>query len=179
MALKACVLKELFTDGKQVAGFLAIFYVVPQLLTDIFYTVAVVRLRLELRRVSSLESESNTVSGTNPRPTNASSASVKRQTRTQRQVQGTIGLIMMLFNLFTVPMAVVMIMENSGERERNMRYIVSVLFVLNSAINPLVYALKIGWLRQSIRDVFVECMKVCCLCFTQSSDSGNNSNNGH
>ncbi|XP_052765365.1 trace amine-associated receptor 1-like [Mya arenaria] len=178
--LKACVVDELFTKEQRALGFLAIFYVIPQLLTDMFYTVAVVRFRSELRRVLPLGPETNTVSVVDPESTTAPSSSVNRQARTQRHVQGTIGLTMLLFNMFTLPIAVVMVVEHStGNRERNLRYIVSGMFVLNSAVNPFVYAFKIRWLRKSVREVLVECIDVCRLCFTQSSDSGNNSNNGN
>lgn len=76
---------------------------------------------------------------------------IKRRYAEQRQVMITIGIILMVLNISMTPLDVSFALERStaNELSRKAKFIMVSMSLLNSAINPLIYAFRIRPLRES------------------------------
>lgn len=205
--ISECVIQQLFTDLRRVMGFLAIFFIIPQFLTNILYLVACLRLRFIWLKVfparapseatsrTYIQSSSNNdaafefANGQNHMALNQDGRTEQRtvaqgignnrsnglcqqgfqsynctRIKIQRKVLGTIGMITLWFNICTIPLIVMFLLENQlGEIRRNMRYLSCIMFTLNSALNPFIYALRSDWLKKSLRNMFHTLINFCCI----------------
>lgn len=203
--ISECVIQQLFTDLRRAMGFLAIFYIIPQFLTNILYLVACLRLRFMWLKVSPGRVPSEATSRTHvPTSSNNDAAfeftngqnhmtsnqdgKTEQHTATlgignirsnglrqqgsqsynctrmkiQRKVLGTIGMITLWFNICTIPLIVMLLMESQlGEIARNIRFLSCIMFTLNSALNPFIYALRSDWLKKSLRNMFHTLINFC------------------
>ena len=82
--------------------------------------------------------------------------------KSQKRVTGTIGILLLLFNLFTLPVTVGIFMENTKPGDRNLRFFVSTLFLVNSGLNPIVYATRVTSLRRAVVKIFREVANIFC-----------------
>ena len=156
-SLDYCTVDSIFPDDSRAMMFLGLNYVAPQIVTDIVYLYACIRLRQIVRSVvPEAWTDRNYDSNTTRNPTGELQLSRAEHVtsvvfaRTQRRVLGTIGLITLVFNLLTIPLVVCFLMSGSfGYMGRDFRYIVSCLFTLNSAITPsCMHTERLGYVRQ-------------------------------
>ena len=173
ITLDYCTVDSIFPNNSRAMMFLGLNYVAPQIVTDIVYLYASIRLRQIVRSVvPEAWTDRNYNSNTTRNATEELQLSRAEHVtsmffvRTKRRVLGTIGLITLVFNLLTLPLVVCFLMSGSlnGYMGRDFRYIVSCLFTMNSAINPFVYAYRTAWLRKAIRSMFKELLEICCIC---------------
>jgi hypothetical protein len=159
----------------QMTGFLFIVYFVPQGLTTVLYITACCRLKHVWKKVfptnsvglenypttttrttGSVSNQVNTISGNS---TNRTSI------RMQRNVIGTIGALMLIFNICTIPLLVLLRMENQNQiTRRDARFIACTFFILNSALNLFVYALRTNWLKMALKQMFIDLFRTFCQC---------------
>ena len=83
--------------------------------------------------------------------------------RSQREVLITIGLILLVLNVFMTPLNLLVIIEliSHGFLTRKVKFVIMAFALINSALNPIIYALRI----KPFRDVFARnskaCMRLC------------------
>ena len=169
-----CQFNELFTGNiNQAATFLFIIYFVPYILTNVLYMFTCFRLRCIWKKivpapVTEMEGRSNrvphVVSGVGIQENNIPSMSGNSVSiRAQQKVITTIGTLMLFFNICTIPLIVLFLIQNQYPVSRTVKFIVVTLFLLNSAINPFIYALRTNWLRIALKRMFRDgCRVVLC-----------------
>jgi len=169
----ACQAGHLFGKRFQGTNVLKISYIIPPFLTNVFYIFACIRFKMVLNQVApEAGSESHNVAQVN-RTQPESDMNTAQQNRNQatfnrmqRTVLVTIGCVMLINNLLTVPMIAVFLREfYFGFESASLRFIGSFLLSMHSVINPVVYICQMTWLRREIKnlfqDVWVEIRFVC------------------
>lgn len=159
--LNACLLQEIFVDITKAMGVLVIILFLPQVLTNILYIVVCLRLRYLWRRIHPVQSDGS-ASVTNDASTSSSGGYSRTNVRIQRRFMGTIGFVMLLYNICTLPVIFLVFLENDYHvTKRNFRYTACMFFILNSALNPFIYALRSPWLKEALKRMY----RNWCDCF--------------
>ena len=153
-----CHIDVLFGNRQRNAlSYLSISYIVPLLITDILYIFSCARLyKIRKNMVISLTPAVST--GTSENSQSISGVQPAGYFCYQRQVFRTIGILLFMLNLFVVPMIIVFALgAMKFKLTRDLRYIASILIYCNSAINPLIYAVRITFLRKALRELWPFC----------------------
>lgn len=152
-----CVMDGVFKDMRDVGAFFFVVFIIPQVSTNVLYALVCLQLKGTWNRVS--PTSSNSIS---------SSLEVQRSTairrsavRVQKKVLVTVGLIMLIFNICTIHQIILFRIGEVKHQDakRNVRFIVSTIFILNSAINPFVYALRNDWLKVALLKMLKDCAR--------------------
>lgn len=194
-----CKISFFNTDTKALLVYALLMYFIPELLTNVLYTYAYLRLRsIWGRRIkpskiapeqivsptrdvldmmgkvkSDPYPEINVVASTSfanqnkdvmtsktcssKRPPIPRRKTDQRELRfqSQRHALLTIGLILMLLNLLTLPIVIAFFLRTLGiSVSRDYRYVVFALFVFHSALNPVIHTARTSWLKRAFVDMF-------------------------
>ena len=174
--LNSCSQEDIYTRDFRFTGILATFYVIPYVLTNVFYLFACVRLKRAIKRVV-VPNERTTNTGDHAQENDASNDRRNNATHVgvERKVMGTVGVLLVIFNILTLPTIITVVYETRvGSLPYNVRKIAATLLTLNSGFNPLVYALRSTWIRGSIKSILKdmgnELRRLCCRCFSTSNE---------
>ena len=83
--------------------------------------------------------------------------------RRQREVLITIGLILLVVNVFMTPLNLLVIIEriSHGFLTRKVKFVIMAFALMNSALNPIIYALRIKPFRRVFARNSKICMRLC------------------
>ena len=81
----------------------------------------------------------------------------------EREVLCTIGIILLLLNMFITPLNLLLLIEliHDGLLSRKVKFILMFLALINSGLNPLVYALKMKPFREVLKRHKDRCAAFC------------------
>ena len=84
--------------------------------------------------------------------------------RGQKDVLITIGLLLLVLNVFMTPLTFLVVIEslNVDLLSRKVKFIVMVFALMNSALNPFIYIFRIKPFRQAIRGIWIKILSRCC-----------------
>ena len=79
----------------------------------------------------------------------------------QREVLITIGIILLVLNICITPINVIFLIELSTDYSlsRDVKFVFMAMALLNSALDPFIYALRIKQFKESLRKTFIKCSK--------------------
>lgn len=155
---KGCTIEDLFGEKASIVLSLVLaIYLVPQVFTNILYLLACFRLKILLTQVFPSNQNSLELRSCEEPPVPTKLTANRSRVQIQKKVLGTIGLLMLIFNVCTIPQTVLLKVMN---KDRNFRYILSAVFLLNSALNPLVYAYRTKWIRLALQKMCVDCLSL-------------------
>ena len=84
----------------------------------------------------------------------------------QREVLITIGIILLVLNICITPINIVFLIELSTDYSlsRDVKFVFMAMALLNSALDPFIYALRIKQVKETLRKTFIKCSKPfsCC-----------------
>ena len=92
-------------------------------------------------------------------------AKIKQDYKTHRHVLVTIGLILLVTNIFMTPLNIVVLLElvNTELLTRKLKFSLVALSFMNSALNPFIYSFRIKPFKTAVREN-IKKLKSCSLC---------------
>jgi hypothetical protein len=170
-----CNFNELFEGNtKNAALFLFNVYFVPYIFKNLLYVVICLRIRCIWKKVvpvqvNEMEVEINRIPRSVPLASTQHNSTAgmtdnRASIRAQQNVVKTVGALMLIFNICTIPLIVMFRLEISHHGSRDLRFIVSTMFILNSSLNPFIYAVRTNWLRAALKQMFKSCFKTIVTC---------------
>lgn len=89
----------------------------------------------------------------------------------QKDVLITIGLILLVVNVFMTPLNMLVVIEllADGFLTREVKFILMAFALMNSALNPVIYALRIKLFRKVFVRNCKKCVNLMCLCLRRKA----------